>query len=458
MTESGKYLPCLSDAVEEHGADGIKILTATSPFLASGLIYILMALLLVFSVWSFFGTADVMITVDGQLEPKSEMRRVYISTPGELIDIYVSEGTPVSRGDVLARIKATGAIKAATDAEQAKMQLERAEFERKNFPQKKKIAEKELENISQQIAEKKKEYEQLKVERYKNLPAGRQHKINKIRLQLEEAESSRDVAKRSFESYKKLYETEGNGGISKKETEEKENQYIRSESAYQALKIDLENSEIEFVQQDVQAGKKISEATLALLALNAQYDAKKLQNENEENQMNMQYRAALTGYEAASVVTFDDLDEDNFLKIRSPISGVITYVSSTQPGEKVKSEVPLVSIAPADAEKIVSLNIPDKDRGLLKTGQAVRLKFNAFPYYRYGFVNGTLEYVSPDVMPSKDGKSFYKGRVGLKQDYLTADDQKVYLRYGMTASAEIVVQKRRLIDLALDPFRSLKKQ
>ena len=107
---SGKHLR-FSQAVEEHGADGIKILTDTSPVLASGLIYIVMALMLIFFIWSFFGKADVIITVDGQLEPKSEMRRVYIPTPGELVDIYVSEGTPVTRGDVLARIKATGAIK-----------------------------------------------------------------------------------------------------------------------------------------------------------------------------------------------------------------------------------------------------------------------------------------------------------------------------------------------------------
>jgi len=456
MMRSGKHLR-FSEAVEEHGADGIKIMTDTSPFLASGLIYIVMALMLIFFIWSFFGKADVIITVDGQLEPKSEMRRVYIPTPGELVDIYVSEGTPVTRGDVLARIKATGAIKAATDAEQAKMQLERVELEMKVFPQKKQISEKELENISQQIREKKKEYEQLKTERFKNLPASRQHRLNKTRLQLEEAENNREIAKRSFESYKKLYETEGNGGISKKETEEKENQYIRAEKAYQTLKIDLETSEIEFSQQDTQAGKKIGDAYLALLALNAQYDSKKLQNENEEKQIDMQHRAALAGYEAASVVTFDDLDQDNFLKVRAPVSGVITFVTSTQPGDKVKSEVPLVSIAPADAERSVFLNIPDKDRGLLKTGQAVKLKFAAFPFYRHGFVNGTLEYISPDVMPSKDGKSFYRGRVGLKQDYLMADDQKISLRYGMTATAEIVVQKRRLIDLALDPFRSLKR-
>jgi len=34
-------------------------------------------------------------------------------------------------------------------------------------------------------------------------------------------------------------------------------------------------------------------------------------------------------------------------------------------------------------------------------------------------------------------------------------DTKVPLRYGMTASAEVVVRERRLIDMALDPFREI---
>ncbi len=443
----------LSDAIEEHCTEGIEVLTERSSFLACGIIYILIALLAAVFIWSFFGKADVIITAEGQLEPKSEMRRVYIPAPGELIEIYATEGMPVSRGDIIARIKAPGAIEAATNADQAKMQLEKVELEKKIFPQKMRLAEKELENIRQQIQQKKKEYEELKTERFRNLPATQQYKMNKTKLQVEEAEKSRDISKQTIEKYKRLYESPGHGGISEKEVEEKEGGYLKAETAYQTLKIDSDNLEFEFSQQETQAGKKIGDAYVALLTLRLQYDSKLMQNENEEKQLNMQYRSAKAAYEAASVVTFDDLDEDNFLKIRAPLSGVITSVSSTQPGEKIKAEAPLVSIAPAESEKVVFIYISDKDRGLLKVGQAVKLKFAAFPFHRYGIINGTLEYISPDIMPSKEGQPFYKGRVGLEKNFFIEDGNQIPLRYGMTAQAEVIVQKRRLIDLVLDPFR-----
>jgi HlyD family secretion protein len=50
----------------------------------------------------------------------------------------------------------------------------------------------------------------------------------------------------------------------------------------------------------------------------------------------------------------------------------------------------------------------------------------------------------------------FKGRVRLNRDYFEVESQHYPLRYGMEATAEIVVRKRRMIDLALDPFRNLK--
>jgi hemolysin D len=45
--------------------------------------------------------------------------------------------------------------------------------------------------------------------------------------------------------------------------------------------------------------------------------------------------------------------------------------------------------------------------------------------------------------------------VTLAQDHFTVGGSSYPLRYGMTATAEIVVRERRLIDLALDPFRQV---
>jgi hemolysin D len=49
----------------------------------------------------------------------------------------------------------------------------------------------------------------------------------------------------------------------------------------------------------------------------------------------------------------------------------------------------------------------------------------------------------------------YEGRVTLERDYYRVGETKYPLRYGMTVSVEIIVRERRLIDLALDPFRQI---
>jgi HlyD family secretion protein len=49
----------------------------------------------------------------------------------------------------------------------------------------------------------------------------------------------------------------------------------------------------------------------------------------------------------------------------------------------------------------------------------------------------------------------YEARVSLQRDRFEVGDQVYLLRYGMVATAEIVVRERRLIDLALDPLRNI---
>ena len=86
----------------------------------------------------------------------------------------------------------------------------------------------------------------------------------------------------------------------------------------------------------------------------------------------------------------------------------------------------------------------------------VKLKFNAFPYQRYGLINGTLQYISPATKPAPQTRQpVYEGRVSLERDNYQIGDTKYPLRYGMTATAEVVVRERRLIDLAFDPFREI---
>jgi hypothetical protein len=97
---------------------------------------------------------------------------------------------------------------------------------------------------------------------------------------------------------------------------------------------------------------------------------------------------------------------------------------------------------------VLKIEIAERDRAFLREGLPVKLKFNAFPYQRYGLIDGTLEYISPaDQAVGPNKQPVYEGRVRLAQDYYEVARPHYPLHYGMTATAEIVVRERRLIDL-----------
>src|SRR6202795_1705698 len=123
MTHSNRLVP-LVDALGDHSSEGIAILTA-EPWLAlHALIYTIIALVLSGLAWSFIGRTDVIVTEQGALAPASELRRLYAPVDGELANLYVAEGQPVAKGDVLARLNARGAVEAASNAAQATLTFE----------------------------------------------------------------------------------------------------------------------------------------------------------------------------------------------------------------------------------------------------------------------------------------------------------------------------------------------
>jgi len=452
-----------ADALEDHGKEGLEILMENSSVLAHGIIYILAGILSAVFIWSFFGKADVIITVKGKLEPKMDMKRIYVPAAGDLIDINVSEGTVVSRNDLLARIKAPEAIRAASAAVKAEIQFEEAALEKEMFPEKRKMLEKEVENIKEQIETKERELNQLKQKGLGSIDAAKRNKLQSTQTQLNETARERNTLREIYEKYRRLYDTEGHGGISENDLNEKRNQYLKTEDAYRRQSLDGESLEIEFSKQKTEADVKINQTYIEVLELRVKLKNKEMEYKNAEKQVNMKYNSALAEKDAADIVMPEDLDQDGFLKIRAPLDGEITHIASTQRGEKVKAEDPLFSIAPSDAEKVLTVSIPDKDRGLIKEGLPVILKFTAFPYQQYGAINGTLEYISSSVKPSKDDgqqkdkDSLYEGRVILERDYFEVNGKKIKIRYGMTAQAEIAVEKRRMIDMVLDPFKKMKK-
>lgn len=446
----------LTEALEDHSADGIAILTAEPWRFTQITVIAMVALLLSALVWSFFGRADVIVTAQGTLLPESEVRRFYAPVDGELVNLYISEGQPVSKGDVVARLNARGAIEAATNALDAQLKLENAEREWREFPDKKALMERRATTLKQAMELEEHQHQKRIAEGTSKLAEGQRAQLQEARTNLDDAQRARSAAKEEADKYARLFALPGGGGVSQLQVEGKKNAVLAAENAVRVAQSRLGELSARQSLESGQAKSQLETSGQELAKLRLQYEAATREAANVEDKLRLQLQTARLISEAAARIRFENIDKENFLLIVAPVDGVITDVTATQLGDKIQANTPLGGIAPKDARPILKTEIAEYDRAFLNEGLPVKLKFNAFPYQRYGLISGTLEYISPATKPALQTKQpVYEGRVALERDHYLVADKKYPLRYGMTATVEIVVRERRLIDLALDPFRQI---
>ena len=452
----GHALRPLSEALGDHSTEGVAILTAEPWHILHAVVYAMIALVLAGLAWSFVGRSDVIVTAQGALQPDSEVRRFYAPIDGELTNLYVAEGQPVSKGDVLARLNARGAIDAATNALQARLKLEDAEREWNQLPEKKALLERKAATLRQAMDLEQQQHEKRVALGTTKLVEVQRAQAAEASTNVEEARRARDAAKAEADKFERVFSAPGGGGISQLQLDSKKNALLAAENAYHVAQARVGEVSARHVQEFEQARAQVESSGQELNRLRLQYEAATSELTNLEEKLRLQLQSARLMADAAARIRFENIDKDNFLQIVAPVSGVITDLTSTQPGDKIQANTPLGGIAPSNARAVLQVEIAEQDRAFLRVGLPVKLKFNAFPYQRYGAINGTLEYISPAAKQSAQTKQpVYEARVTLERDHYLVADQKYPLRYGMTATAEVIVRERRLIDLALDPFRQI---
>ncbi|NJM28148.1 MAG: HlyD family efflux transporter periplasmic adaptor subunit [Pseudanabaena sp. RU_4_16] len=101
--------------------------------------------------------------------------------------------------------------------------------------------------------------------------------------------------------------------------------------------------------------------------------------------------------------------------------------------------------------------MPSREAGFVQPGMPVQLKFEAFPYQEYGIIPGKVMEVSPDAKPDEKLGTVYQVRVELERNSVASHQGTVKFKAGQTASAEIVLRRRRIVDILLDPIKQLQK-
>lgn len=141
----------------------------------------------------------------------------------------------------------------------------------------------------------------------------------------------------------------------------------------------------------------------------------------------------------------------------APIDGVVSSLNLHNVGEVVQPGQTLAEMAPESVPLILAVSLPNREAGFVKTGMAVQLKFDAYPYQNYGVVTGKVSSISPDAKADEHLGSVYHLEVALERDSVMANHQAIQLKAGQTANAEIVIRRRRVVDVLLDPLKQLQK-
>jgi hemolysin D len=455
MTQSNRLVP-LTEVLGDHSSEGIAILTAEPWRALHALIYTIIGLVLTGLIWSFIGRADVIVTEQGALAPASDVRRLYAPVDGELVNLYVAEGQPVTKGDVIARLNARGAIEAASNAMQSQLKLENAEREWRQFPEKKALLEQKAATLREAMELEEQQHQKRTALGTSKLVEEQKAQMAQARTDVEETRRARDAAQAEAEKFERVLAGPGGSGVSVLQVEAKRNARRAAENAYRVAQSKVSEVTARQSQELEQAQVQLESSGEQLKKLRLDYESAASELATAEEKLRLQLNTARVEADAAARIRFENIDKDNFLQILAPVSGIVTDLTSTQTGDKVQANAPLGGIAPSHSRSVVKVEIAENDRAFLREGLPVKLKFNAFPYQRYGAIDGTLEYVSPATKPSAATKlPVYEARISLERDYYQVAGTRYPLRYGMTAAVEIIVRERRLIDLALDPFRQI---
>jgi hemolysin D len=83
----------------------------------------------------------------------------------------------------------------------------------------------------------------------------------------------------------------------------------------------------------------------------------------------------------------------------------------------------------------------------------VRVKLEAFPFTRYGVVEGQLTFLSRDAIQDENQGLVFPARVELSQFAINVDGRAQALSAGLAVTAEIKTGRRRIIEFLLSPLQ-----
>ncbi len=135
----------------------------------------------------------------------------------------------------------------------------------------------------------------------------------------------------------------------------------------------------------------------------------------------------------------------------APTAGTVQQLAVHTVGGVVSPAQVLLVVVPDQSHVTAEVSLENKDVGFVNEGQSAEIKFETFPYTRYGTVAANVSTITADAVTDERQGAIFPATVTLAQDAIMVDGKAIRLAPGMNVTAEIKTGRRRVIDYLLSP-------
>jgi HlyD family secretion protein len=426
--------------VSDFSAEYLQMV-ATPPSPAPRVVLLLISALLVLTgIGLWFGRIDMVAVADGKLVPQSFLKVVQPTDPGVIRAIRVREGDRVQAGQVLFQMDThlSDADRTILETELAlrQLQLRRIDAEIGGTPFERHPGER-VDLFAQVLA-------QFNARRraFGDMLAAERSTHEKALGDLRAAQEIEEKLKRTAPIYR--------------EQERAWEQLAKEGYAGKLLALERQRNRIEN-EQDMQAQAaavasakaSINLAEKKLAQLNSGY-VRDLNNERLEAQAHLERLRQDLAKQA---------HRSGYLELKASSDGVVKEIATHTVGTVVSAGTILATLVPKDEPLEAEIWLNNSDVGQVAVGANVKLKLAAFPFQRYGMLDGVVRQISADATERQDPRSpgymglQYRALVSLTPQTAPRGALTQRISPGMQISAEIHMGTRSVLDYLLSPIR-----
>lgn len=445
--QSSTLLKSLTPEALDFAPDLLAIQERPPERLPRALLLSVLALLAILLAWASLAKLDIVASAEGRLVPASFTKVVQPAEAGIVSEILVKDGDPVREGQLLLhmdpRLSAADTQALGIEVALRKLALRHIDGELAERPVRPETGERmELFlQVEHQF--------QARREAYRDALAQESETLNRATADLAGAQQVLEKLARTVPVYRQAAEAYRS---------------LVNEGFVGELTAADKSREATEKEQDLKAQ---GAAVLSMQAAIAQ-SAKRMTS------LGSQYRSQLHDLRIDTLAQLNratqELQKSNvkagLLEIRSPTQGIVKDLAVTAPGAVVAAGAVLMNVVPVGESLQAEVLLKNEDVGFTGPEQPARIKVAAYPFQKYGMLDGKVALVSADAADPKQAapgqvpQLSYRALLRLSTSHLESvgTGERLSLSPGMLVTAEIHQGRRTVLEYLLSPVRKVSQE